>query len=100
MNIKLPGIQHNVSNFGVLQERVEKYMDAACGVIPVPELADQCKDYVKNDIPELFQLIRSQLVSPDVVDMVQASCCISVISQGQGNCPRRQPRMITIVQGL
>ena len=31
-----------------------------------------------------------------VVDRVQVSCCISAIWQGQGNCPRRQLRIITL----
>ena len=33
-----------------------------------------------------------------VVDMVQVSSCISVMSQGQGNCPKRQPRIFIIVE--
>ena len=35
-----------------------------------------------------------------VVEMVQVIFCISVISQGQGNCLRHQLRVITIAQGL
>ena len=35
-----------------------------------------------------------------VVDMVQVSSCISVMSQGQDICQRCQWRIITIVQGL
>lgn len=55
------------------EAQIQNFLDQACSVIPVSELADQCKDYVDNDLPELFDMVRSKL-DPQTICSAMGLC--------------------------
>jgi len=55
------------------EDQVKNYLDAACGIIPVADLAAQCKDAVDTDISELWDLVRAD-VDPKMICSLIGLC--------------------------